>query len=243
MQLANKLLGETPLQCLKRLRETGVYTENDKVTYAGRLDPAAAGLMIFLDKKSEILDKQKYLSLTKEYEYEILCGMSTDTYDLLGKITKTDFCIKPNKNNIKDIINEFVGDFVFPYPKYSGKTLKGKKLFSLKNLLKKDIPTRQMNIFKNEYIGESTVSKKEITERVEKILNTVEGDFRNTEIKNIWNDFIEKSESDTFLIIKAKMFCASGVYVRSVVNEISNKIKTPMCTYSINRTKIGEYHI
>ena len=65
MQLANKLLGETPLQCLKRLRETGVYTENDKVTYAGRLDPAAVGLMIFLDKKSEILDKQKYLSLTK----------------------------------------------------------------------------------------------------------------------------------------------------------------------------------
>ena len=58
MQLANKLLGETPLQCLKRLRKIGVYTENDKVTYAGRLDPAAVGLMIFLDKKSEILDKQ-----------------------------------------------------------------------------------------------------------------------------------------------------------------------------------------
>ena len=168
MQLANKLLGETPLQCLKRLRKIGVYTENDKVTYAGRLDPAAVGLMIFLDKKSEILDKQKYLSLTKEYEYEILCGISTDTYDLLGKITKTDFCKKPDKNNIKNTINEFVGDFVFPYPKYSGKTLKGKKLFSLKNLLKKDIPTRQMNIYKNEYLGESTVSKKEIQKELKK---------------------------------------------------------------------------
>ncbi len=243
MQLANKFLGETPLQCLNRLRETGIYTKNDRVTYAGRLDPAAVGLMIFLDKKSEILDKQKYLSLTKEYEYEILCGISTDTYDLLGKITKTDFCRKPDGNSMRDIINDFVGDFVFPYPKYSGKTLRGKKLFSLKNLLKKDIPTRQMNIFKNEYIGESLVSKTKIIERVEKILNTVDGDFRNTEIKNNWNSFADNSKENTFLVVKAKMFCASGVYVRSVVNEISNKLKIPMCTYSINRTSVGEYHI
>ena len=243
MQLVNKLLGETPLQCLKRLREKGVYTEDDKVTYAGRLDPAASGLMIFLDKRSEILEKEKYLSLTKEYEYEILCGISTDTYDLLGKITKTDFYTKLDKNDIKDTINKFVGNFVFPYPKYSGKTLGGKKLFSLKNLLKSNIPTRQMNIFKNEYLEQSFVSKTKITERVEKILNTVEGDFRNKEIKNVWNLFKENSNIDNFTVVKAKMFCASGVYVRSVVNEISNKLKTPMCTYSINRTKIGKYHI
>ncbi len=243
MRLTNKLLGETPLQCLNRLREAGLYTENDKVTYAGRLDPAASGLMIFLDKKSEILDKEKYLSLTKEYEYEILCGIATDTYDLLGKITKTDFYTKLDKKQIKKVIDEFVGDFVFPYPKYSGKTIGGKKLFSLKNLLKSDIPTRQMNIFKNEYLGDSIVSKVKITKRVEKILNTVEGDFRNIEIKKTWNTFMECLEDNNFVVIKAKMFCASGVYVRSVVNEISNKLKIPMCTYSINRTKIGRYHI
>ena len=100
-----------------------------------------------------------------------------------------------------------------------------------------------MNIFKNEYIGESLVSKTKIIERVEKILNTVDGDFRNTEIKNNWNSFADNSKENTFLVVKAKMFCASGVYVRSVVNEISNKLKIPMCTYSINRTSVGEYHI
>jgi len=57
--LANKKIGETPLELIKR-----VAFNKTPVTYAGRLDPMAEGLMILLIG-SEVKEKEKYLNLIK----------------------------------------------------------------------------------------------------------------------------------------------------------------------------------
>ena len=127
----NKKEGQTPLQALQLFRRKNKKYKDSKITYAGRLDPMASGLLLLLvDEK--IKDKEEFLGLDKEYNFEILFGFATDTYDILGKIKEKDL-IKIKREKIKkDIENElknFKGKIKQRYPAYSSKTVKGKPLF------------------------------------------------------------------------------------------------------------------
>ncbi len=86
IHLVNKKEGETPLAALERLcRDHGIY---EKVTYAGRLDPMASGLLLVLSG-DDVHKKDSMLEHTKTYEFTILLGAATDTGDILGKVTET----------------------------------------------------------------------------------------------------------------------------------------------------------
>ncbi len=101
--ILNKKEGETPLQALERLRSSNSKYKDAKMTYAGRLDPMASGLLIILIG-DEVKNKEKYLKLNKEYEFEVLFGFATDTYDILGKVVKNgspDVSEKLIKQNLK----------------------------------------------------------------------------------------------------------------------------------------------
>ena len=81
----NKKPGETPLECLNRFKVDNPEYEGEKMTYAGRLDPLASGVLLVLVGE-ECKKKEKYLGLDKEYELTILFGFSTDSHDVLGLI-------------------------------------------------------------------------------------------------------------------------------------------------------------
>ncbi|MCE9548798.1 tRNA pseudouridine(55) synthase TruB, partial [Candidatus Nomurabacteria bacterium] len=77
----NKKEGETPLQALDKFRVKNKEYKYIKMTYAGRLDPMASGLLLALAGE-ETKNKEKYLKLKKEYDFEVLFGFATDTYDI-----------------------------------------------------------------------------------------------------------------------------------------------------------------
>ena len=77
--------GETPLECLDRLRAEHPEYKDAVLSYAGRLDPMAEGAILILVNEAN-KEREKYLGLDKEYEVDILFGVSTDTGDVLGKI-------------------------------------------------------------------------------------------------------------------------------------------------------------
>ncbi len=93
-----KQKGETPLECLQRFREA--FPEHDqkkpldkervKWTYAGRLDPLADGVLLLLNKE-DTKRKEDFIGLDKEYDFTVVFGFATDTYDVLGKITTSNF--------------------------------------------------------------------------------------------------------------------------------------------------------
>jgi tRNA pseudouridine55 synthase len=87
-----KKVGETPLECLERFRKNHPKFKNQKMTYAGRLDPLAEGELLVLVGES-CKNKEKYLKLDKEYLVDILFGFETDSYDLLG------LPVSPGKRN------------------------------------------------------------------------------------------------------------------------------------------------
>lgn len=245
--LLYKELGQTPLECiLEYKKKTG---EKRPMTYAGRLDPMAEGLLLCLVGE-ECKNKDQYLRLNKKYIFEILFGFSTDTHDLLGLVEEDFAPIKNgghkflNNKEFNDLLSSFIGKRNQVYPIYSSKTVNGKQLHSLarSGLIDEDnIPSKEIEIFSLNKIDETKVSKTYLLEEIKRKINLVKGDFRQKEIIQKWTKVLSKYSSkseNSFFIVKIEMTCSSGTYVRALVRDLSKLSGLPMCTYSIQRSHI-----
>lgn len=240
--------GETPLNCINNLKKSDERLVSIPMTYAGRLDPQAEGLLIILIG-DECHNKQKYLDMNKEYEVEVLFGFSTDTYDVMGKITgykdmednQFDFILK-----LKKTLNEFIGKIKQKYPPYSSKTVNGKPLFMWareERLNEIEIPTHDVFVEKIEIENHRVIDGSLLLSLAKEKVSLVKGDFRQEEIISTWKRELDNKKQDNFLIVKLRINCGSGVYVRSIADEIGEKLGIPSLALKIVRTKIGNYKI
>jgi len=243
--LLNKKEGETPLEALEVFRKRHKEYKDVKMTYAGRLDPIASGLLLVLAGE-ETKNKEKYLAFPKEYEFEVLFGFATDTYDMLGKINHSNILtnIRMSKaeleKNVKQNLKYFTGKFQQEYPMYSSKTVAGKQLFAYARAGEEvDVPSREVNVNSLKLIKIKKISSKKLLENVEKRIKKVKGDFRQKEILKIWNNKLKNPKK--FYLVKLKIKCSSGTYVRSIANGLGEKIGVPALAFSIKRTKIGKW--
>ena len=215
-----KNLGETPLACLERFRDENPEYSGEKMTYAGRLDPMAEGLLIALVGE-ECKKKDEYLGLDKEYVFEVLLGIQSDTYDILGI---PNFC-KPKTFGLE----KFIGKKFQEYPPYSSRTFQ-----TARDGVDFEAPVKEVEIYNIEKLEEREILGKEILTEVLGKIDLVHGDFRQEEIKSAWKKILENSP-DKFRVLKIKVTCSSGTYVRSICNELGG------LAYSIKRTKVGYY--
>lgn len=86
-----KKRGETPLECIERFKSAKIEKfgdyYNNKMTYLGRLDPLAEGvLLVGSGEDTTQKNREKFFNLDKEYEFSALFGFKTDTFDVMGKI-------------------------------------------------------------------------------------------------------------------------------------------------------------
>ena len=245
--ILNKKEGETPLETLEHFRLKNKSYKDAKMTYAGRLDPMASGLLIVLAGE-ETKNKEKYLDLDKEYEFEILFGFQTDTYDILGQITKSarqDLGQKELEKLIKQNLKHFTGKFMQSYPMYSSKTVKGKQLFEYaRGGVEVETPSHEVNVKKLQFIKLRKINNKKLLENIAKRVSRVKGDFRQKEILKIWQKELEKLNAkalEQFFIGSFKVKCTSGTYVRGIANSLGEKMHMPALAFSIKRTKIGKW--
>jgi tRNA pseudouridine(55) synthase len=274
--------GETPLERLKRFKAKNPEYLKVKMTYAGRLDPMAEGVLLVLSG-DEIKNKQVFLDNKKEYEAEILFGFATDSFDVLGKVTEafnkdsvtpvhhreyfhfliaslkkiwskrgiqdvlTDLDLSLREDKINNQLNNFVGKFSQKYPIYSSKTLKGKALFDYAKstgLSEEDIPNKEVEIFSIKQIGFDVISKEDLRRQIVKSVSLVNGDFRQEEILAIWEENFKKSNINNFSILKIKVDCSSGTYIRALAKDIGQKLfSIPSLALSIKRISVGKYNI
>ena len=242
--LVNKKEGETPLEALEKFRSAHTSYKNVSMTYAGRLDPMASGVLILL-AGDEVYQKEKYLKLDKEYEFEVLFGFATDTYDILGKVIKTakqGLAEKDLACEVENNLKFFTGKFVQKYPMYSSKTVKGKQLFAYaREGVEVQAPEREVFVKKLNFLKLRTISTKKLLENIEKRISKVGGDFRQKEILKLWHQNLSGSNEQKFFIASFEINCSSGTYVRGVANSLGEKINIPALAFTIKRTKIGKY--
>ncbi len=246
--LINKKEGETPLEALESFRAKNKKYKYIKMTYAGRLDPLVSGLLLVLAGETT-KQKEKYLGLSKEYQFTVLFGFATDTYDILGKVTKVargdfkqDLTTKELEKRIKLNLKFFTGKFKQKYPMYSSKTVAGKPLFTYARAGKQvESPEHEVNVKSLQFFKLKKISAKKLLENIERRIAKVHGDFRQKEILKIWRRELIKKTPKSFFVADFHIKCGSGTYVRGIADSLGGHVGVPALALSIKRTKIGNW--
>lgn len=237
----NKPIAVTPLEAIEMFKVKFPEYVNEKISYAGRLDPMAEGLLLLLIGE-ENKSRNKYEDLNKTYEAEVIFGISTDTFDQLGLVGKVELRLF-NKKAIEKVINNFIGKQKQYYPPYSSRTVKGKPLYwwAKNNKLSEiQIPRNEIEILSIKLISQNNISGKDLAENIIKNIKKVNGDFRQVEIINSWVEFKNNFSKNKFIHIKIEVKCTKGTYIRRLASDMGVKIDSCGFAYSIKRTKIGK---
>ncbi len=237
-----KELGLTPLDAIKALRAKFPVLHNVPLSYAGRLDPLAEGVLLILSGSAN-LERQKYLGLPKTYTVQVLFGIGTDTGDTLGLITKTTNAEIVDLE-LKEVSKRFIGEYTDTYPVYSSKTVKGVPLFEWARtgkLSEVEIPTYTSQIFSINSSSVELCDTEKVKDEIMHKIDLVHGDFRQNIIKESWSDFLE---NDPVLYVSTiAVSCASGVYMRGLVNRIAESLNSYAIAFHIQRDSVSDVHI
>lgn len=214
------------------------------VAHTGTLDPMAEGVVILLSGEKRY-NKIDFAGWSKEYEFEILFGLSTDTFDPMGLLTATDFAFKFDRELFYKTISAFQPSYTQTYPPFSAKKVKGKPMHYYAQRGELDsisYPTLEAHIYSFEILGESWITIQDFLESTCSKITKVEGYFRQEAILKSWEDFRHKIDVHINLnLVKIKVIVSRGVYVRALAVDVASKLGTCALTYSIVRTQNGKY--
>lgn len=250
----DKKVGETPLSVLLSWKKAHAEYEGLPASYAGRLDPMASGKLLIL-LGEECKRQSAYTGLDKEYEVEILLDVGSDTGDALGIIEYADKETPlPARLNLAGILRVEQGRHKRAYPQYSSKTVNGKPLFmhALEGTIDAiDIPMHEERIYRTKILGTTLVESKELHTRVRELLSkapksdepskALGADFRIARVRESWEQAFEKADDRAFTLIRLRVTCGTGAYMRSLAGRLGEALETRALTLSIHRTKLGKY--
>lgn len=238
--------GTTPLNAINRLREKYPKYSHTILSYAGRLDPMAEGVLpILIGKENKF--RQKYLSFDKTYYFEVLLGVSTDTNDVLGVVendllsTKTS-SIKVAENQIEAVIKKMVGKQAQPYPAFSSKTVNGKPLWQWARegkLSQIKAPSRTIEIFSLSLLSISNIQVKNYYKKTIQEIDKLKGDFRQKQVIKSWKEWSNTTQLNTLPILHLRAKCTTGTYVRSLSRSIGQSLEIDSLACRIVREQVG----
>lgn len=195
--LVDKPQGWTSHDVVGKLR--GILHER-RIGHSGILDPMATGLLVvFVGRATRGVEFAEAHS--KEYIAGLRLGIATDTQDITGNVLH-ETSQNVTENELKSVINDFLGDIQQIPPMYSAIKVGGKKLYELARK------------------GES-VERKPRTVNISKL------------------ELIGREENDFILDVG----CSKGTYIRTLCNDIGEKLGCGGCMSSLRRVKAGRFSI
>lgn len=241
--LIDKPIGATPLQALELLRVARGLHSAEKMSYAGRLDPMASGLLPILH--GEMLQHQEdYWHLPKQYEARVLIGIETDSYDVLGLPTRVALEM-PTIERVTSVVRGLVGKTYLSVPVYSSYRVEGQPLFALaredrmpESML---VPARRMSVSQVDVMGMDTITHEELRAHVMHRIRLVTGDFRQEATEQGWCEVL--MSPGEWMTVSVSIHCASGTYIRSLAHEIGRRLKTSACLIGLRRVRVGSWSI
>jgi len=130
------------------------------------------------------------------------------------------------------------------YPPYSSKKVDGKQLFEWARAGEEvESPERNIKVYSIEHLEDKEKTGAELLEEILKKIDLVKGDFRQEEIIESWLKTLSPISNSTFLISKFRAHVSSGTYIRGLVQEMGEILGCGALTYSIKRTRVGEYEL
>lgn len=222
-----------------------------KACPTGRLDPMAKGVMIYLIGDRTRESDYYMFNTSKIYEFNIVCGFSTDSSDCMGIVT--DSCTNYSDDNYNKMINNIRSgkymEYVQTTPSCSAYKARSKKtgekhpLWMWKHLGRLDevdIPETNIKLHHLEILHEHTISLKQY-------INTIISDIKNVtsfstgDLQRIieqWESIKEQYSDTRLKIIRCEAHVPSGTYIRFLAHTIGMDEGIPSHAHDITRTKI-----
>ncbi|MBP3635040.1 MAG: tRNA pseudouridine(55) synthase TruB [Bacilli bacterium] len=124
-----------------------------KIGHTGTLDPLATGVLVLaLNKGLKIVEDITILD--KEYIAEVTLGIKTDTLDITGNIIEEDKVPIIDEDNIRQVLNSFIGNYRMQVPIYSAVKVSGKKLYEYAREGKEvELPIKNVFVYNIELLG------------------------------------------------------------------------------------------
>ncbi len=217
MNLPELLLLDKPkgLSSFSIIRELRKITGIRKFGHAGTLDPLATGLMLIgVEQGTKLLTD--LVGLDKEYLAEVLIGEKRSTGDMEGEIIEErNYQNDLTKESIDDSLTSMKGVLTLAVSAYSAIKIDGVPMYKR---------ARQA-----EKTGQSVV----------------EVPVRQMRIYEAELLGLEPSSCDGKhrLLAKVRFKVGSGTYVRSLAEELGQRLGYPATLYNLRRTKVGQYSI
>ena len=213
-------------------------TEN-KISYIGRLDPLASGIIIYLEG-DELKNRDKYLNMDKTYKFNLIIGISTDTGDCLGIIRKIQSVNTINMTKLGEVFSFFISEYEQKYPIYSAyqihkNGIKKPLWYFAKNgieLEESEIPKHIVKIYNLEQDAKPIFSIRNINYFTEQIKLIPDGlELRKEEIMKQYKEY------DKIRLIGIPMIAkvSSGTYIRQLCMDIGDKLGIPCIADKIER--------
>lgn len=235
----HKPIGWTPKTCIDEYRS--ITGEKGKIAFAGRLDPMAYGLLpIIINEDRNTAAALE--STDKTYQFKVIMGLQTDTYDILGLITHV------HKFNIFDdtLFQELVHKCSIittqEYPPYSSKTVTdertGKKVALWKLTtqgIKVPLPEHAVEIKYIKLLYQNVISTGDLLSTIISRIDSLPSscNMRQEKILSMWKSHCSDLPHRKYQLITCEASVSSGTYIRSIANSMGG-----VC-YDINRIRHG----
>jgi len=238
----NKNIGLTPKELVDEYK---INNNIKKVSYCGRLDPMASGLMLILTEE-DCKAQDKFMKLSKTYEFKLVFGINTDSHDPLNSNIKLyDEFINVDELN-KLIESKYLGLIKQSYPLCSSYTIdiNNKKIPIWKafktNILPEgfELPYKYINISEFTINNAYKVNDKELfNDFIQDITNVtdINKNFGKKEAINFYKNNINNKE---YQVVDCKVTGSSGTYIRGLARDIANDLKLHCIAYKIKRINI-----
>ena len=219
-----------------------------KVSHTGNLDPMAEGVLVFLIGTESLKKQSVWQDADKEYEFDVVFGFSTDSYDQLGMVTELEK-YEVSRHTIEELthyIKDLKGKQAIKRPAYSYKMIRGKPLYwwareGRLNEIK--LPEVKVEIYDTELLETFMISKGRLKARIIKNVNLAMGDFRQKEILNCWEGALAKHSNKRFCVARIRVACSKGTYIRSIAHDLGNAMGIPSFALRILRTRNGDFKL
>lgn len=242
--LIDKPPGWTPLELIDKLRQIKPELEKEKMTYAGRLDPMAEGLLVILFG-NERYEAKKYMQMNKTYQVEYVLGLRSDTGDALGLVEKVSPEIWPDVEVVKNTVEGLVRIKEMRYPAYSSKTVAGRPLLEWARTGKLDeieIPVRQVGVLHSRVNQIEGVGLEELIAQATDRVERVSGDFRQDAVIEAWRRLAD-SRDQKVIKVSSEVEVGSGTYVRGLAEILGEKLDCGAMAWKIKRTRLGRFSL
>lgn len=186
-----------------------------KMGHAGTLDPLASGLMI-IGINDGTKKMSEFLKLTKMYVADILLGKKSETGDREGKIVEEKSTEHISDDMIRSVVAQFTGVHSLAVPMYSAIKVGGRPLYA---------------IARKKEAGKILTDKE---------INAVPP---KKEMEVIFIELLHIERKNEEIIIKVQMEVSSGSYIRTLAEELGNRLGVPAMLTELRRTSIGKFSV